>query len=187
VLLSEDSQQDEDRVARAIEEQGLRDVIDDAASSMSGTARKALGAEVSTVAERLLDTDLIDAILTGWTKHTDLLRAARHTRDAPGSREVMDLITHRIRASHESGVDFFIDELRIAHIVFQLILEFEVKGLVAVVSDGRLMAIAGGSCIVTIMLTAKERRLLQHKASIDLPLVVRLGSGFPLLRDEPMS
>src|SRR5262245_5703213 len=117
VLLSEDSQQDEDRVARAIEEQGLRDVIDDAASSMSGTARKALGDELSTVTEQLLDADLVDAVLTGWTKHTDLLRAARHTQEVPGSREILDLITHRIRAIHESEVDFFIDEVRIAHIV----------------------------------------------------------------------
>jgi hypothetical protein len=184
VLLSGDGQQDADGVARALDAQGLRDVIGDAASSLSSTARKAVGDEVSSVAHRLLDVDVADAVLAGWTKHTDLIQAARRTRETPGSREILDLATHRITATHESDVDFFIDELRIAHIVVRLSLDFEVKGLVAIVGDGRLTAIAGGSCTVTVTLTAKDRRLLQHKGSIDLPLTVRLGAGFALLPDE---
>jgi len=171
-------------VARALDEQGVREVIDDAARGLSGTAREAVGAEVTAVAQRLLDADLGDAVLSGWTKHADLIQAARRTRDAPGSREILDLATHRITSTHDSDVDLLLGELTVARIHFQLALEFEVKALVAIVSDGRLTAIAGGVCTVTVRVSAEERRLLEHKGTIELPLAIRLGAGLALLPDE---
>jgi hypothetical protein len=60
-----------------------------------------------------------------------------------------------------------------------------VKGLVATVQHGRLTALSGGGDVVAT-LAAEGRQLAKREAHLQLPQLVRLGDGIPLLNDiEP--
>jgi hypothetical protein len=68
-------------------------------------------------------------------------------------------------------------------VCFELCVEFVVRGLVATVRQGHLVAFRSGSCEVTATLAAEGRRLVTRQAQLQLPRVIRLGDGVPLLRD----
>src|SRR6266542_3410376 len=70
----------------------------------------------------------------------------------------------------------------VATVHFELSVKFVVKGLVATVQHGRLVALSGG-CDVAATLTAEGRQLAKREAQLQLPLLVRLGGGIPLLHD----
>jgi hypothetical protein len=59
-----------------------------------------------------------------------------------------------------------------------------VKNLVARVSDGRLVSLSGGQGEVKATLKWKRVEMESAKVPLKLPLVVRLGDGFPLLTQE---
>ena len=50
--------------------------------------------------------------------------------------------------------------------------------------DGRLVELGSGSCDFACSLTIDKYRVAERKARLELPLVVRLGSGVPLLPDD---
>ena len=66
---------------------------------------------------------------------------------------------------------------------FELAVKFVVKGLVAAVQHGRLVAVHSGDCDVTATVAAEGRQLAKREAHLQLPLLVRLGGGIPLLHD----
>jgi hypothetical protein len=169
-------------LAHALDEQGVRGFLGDALQNLSRSGQAAVSGEVATAVQGLLDLDLGDLVLGGWCKQADLRAAARRTAATPGSAEVVELVTHRITSTHSPSVDLLVDGARVATVRFELCVEFVVKGVVATVRDGRLVAVRFGVCDVTATLSADGRQLATRQAQLQLPLVVRLGDGVPLLR-----
>lgn len=67
--------------------------------------------------------------------------------------------------------------------VFELKVEFDLNGVVAVVRRGDLVALRCGECVVTATLTLQGTSLKRsRKSRIDLPLAVRLNPAIPLTR-----
>jgi hypothetical protein len=59
--------------------------------------------------------------------------------------------------------------------------DFTVRGLAATVRDGRLVALTGGSGEITATVSVEKKTFIHRKADAQLPLIVRLGAGVPLL------
>jgi hypothetical protein len=57
-----------------------------------------------------------------------------------------------------------------------------VKGVAATVRDGHLVTLHTGICDVTGTLAADGRQLAKREAHFELPLLLHLGDGIPLLR-----
>ena len=95
----------------------------------------------------------------------------------------MELGTHRITSTHRPLVELLVDDVHAVTVCFELCVEFVVRGLVATVRQGHLVAFRSGSCEVTATLAAEGRRLVTRQAQLQLPRVIRLGDGVPLLRD----
>jgi hypothetical protein len=170
-----------DALAHALEEQGVLGSLGGALKGLSRAGREAASGQIANVAHGLLDLDLGDLVIGGWCKYADLTGAARRTIAAPGSTEVVELATHRITSTHRPFVEVLVDDVHVATVRFELCIEFVVKGLIGTVKRGRLVALHCGACDVTAKLAAEGRQLAKREAQLQLPLLLCLGDGIPLL------
>ena len=173
-------------MADALQQQGALGSISAAVKSLSRAGLGAVSNQIATAAHGLLnlDLDLGEALVTGWCQFADLTAAAKHTVAAPGSEVVVDLATHSITWTHNPQIDVLVNDARVATVHFELSIRFKVKGLAATVRYGRLVAASSGGCEVMGTLAAEGRRLAQREAQFQLPLLVRLGNGIPLLSSD---
>jgi hypothetical protein len=182
-LIGTPSEQDSvTALAEAMYEHGVLGSVGAALTKVSSAGRRAVGSQVATIAHNLLDLDLADLVVAGWCKFADLTAAARRTLGAPGSSEVVELATHTITSTHSPSVEVLVDNTPVATVRFELSIKFTVKGLVATVRDGRLVSFQSGGCEVTGTLAAEGRQLATRTAGVQLPMLLRLGDGIPLLR-----
>ncbi len=137
--------------------------------------------EVATEASGLLALNLLDLAVTGWKRYEALIKTARRTREAPKTEEIVALATHRIESSHHPTIELFIDGKSVATIKVDLSVAFDIDGVLAVVSQARLMSIRSGNCTVTGTLAIEKTVLAQRQHPLDLPGAVRLRNGVALL------
>jgi hypothetical protein len=161
---------------RAIDEQ----VVATALPRLSKAGRAAAAAELTDVAQGLLDLDLAGLVLAGWRKHRNLLAAATRTVERPGTTELVELATHRITSVHEPSVDVLVDGVRVAVVRLELKVELLVRALVATVRLGYLIGLRSGSFEVRVALAVAGREVTVGQTSLASPLFVRLGDGIPL-------
>ncbi len=88
----------------------------------------------------LVDINLIDLLITGWRQYQDLTSAARRTLAAPGSSELVSLITHRVTAAQEPYINVLVNGHLIATIRFSVSVVFDVSAMLAEISAGRLVS-----------------------------------------------
>ena len=183
-LLGGDTDADTAEVlARSLRESGVARSAIQGLRGLSVSALQAVHHEVATVADELLNLDLGDLLVSGWRKYTDLTKAAERTLARPDSEEVVVLATHRVVSTHHPSVDLVIDGAKVHTFIFELKVEFDLNGVVAVVRRGDLVALRCGECVVTATLTLAGTSLKRsRKGRIDLALVVRLHPPIPLAR-----
>jgi hypothetical protein len=181
-FLFDDDKDSVKALASALEKNGVLGSLTAAMAHLSRAGLGAVGEQVATVAHSLLDLDLGDLVMDGWRKYEDLVKAAERTLAAPDSSEVLDLATHSIASTHKPHVDVFLDDTKVATVRFELSVKFTVKGVVATVRDGCLVTLQSGICDVVGTLAAQDRELAKREGHYELPLLLHLGDGVPLLR-----
>jgi hypothetical protein len=170
-------------LARSLRESGVAGSAIQGIRGLSTSALQTVHREVATVTDGLLNLDLGDVLLSGWRKYTDLTKAAERTLGSPGSEEVVVLATHRVVSTHQPSADLIVDGAKVHSFVFELKVEFDLNGVVAVVRRGALVTLRCGECVVTATLTLKGTPLKRsRKGRIDLALAVRLNPPIPLVR-----
>jgi hypothetical protein len=170
-----------DVLAESLREHGTVETLITGFTGLTAAAGRAIEHEVATVAGDLLSLNLLDLAVAGWNRYEALTDAARRTRDAPTTEEVVALVTHRIESSHNPTVELFIDGKSVGTIEVELDVAFDMAGVVAVVRQARLTAIRSGNCTVSGTL-AIERTVVAHRQrQFDLPGAVRLHHGVALL------
>jgi hypothetical protein len=170
-------------MADALQQQGALGSISAAVKTLSRAGLGAVSNQIATPAHGLLnlDLDLGGLVVDGWCQFADLTAAAKHTAAVPGSEVVVDLATHSITWTHNPQIDVLVNDARVATVHFELSIRFTVKGLAATVRRGNLVRLSSGGCEVTGTLAAEGRQLAQREAQFQLPLLVRLGDGIPVL------
>jgi hypothetical protein len=179
-----DSQDSVGALARSLDETGVVGTFDEALKHLSRAGYKAVGRQIAGVAHGMLDLDLGDLVVGGWCKFADLVAAAKRTVAAADSKEIVELSKHTITYAHHPHVDVLVNDARVATVQFDLAIKFVVKGLSGTISNGHLVALHSGSCDVAGSLAAEGRQLAKREAHLELPLLVRLGDGVPLLRSR---
>jgi hypothetical protein len=178
LFLFGDSQEESiDALAHSLHEHGV------VGSLGEGAKRTAANDQVAAVAHGLLDLDLGGLVIAAWGKWADLTAAAKRTFATQDSSEVVELAVHTITSSHRPFVELLVNDTHVATVHFELAVKFVIKGLVATVQHGRLVAVHAGDCDLTATLAAEGRQLAKREAHLQLPVLVRLGSGLPLLHD----
>jgi hypothetical protein len=154
--------------------------------------REAAVREAAVTAAGLLKVDLIEVLVSGLREQRDIFTAARRTLATPGSKELVGLAPHRISTMQQPAVGILIDGKRVHTLQLGLSIFFEVTGLVAGISHGRLSAVHAGRGHVGVALTIHEIEVLTRRTNLELPGHAGLKRGFRLLPashypDEPYS
>jgi hypothetical protein len=137
--------------------------------------------EVATEVGGLLSLNLLDVAIAGWNRYAALREAARRTRDARTTEEIVTLAKHRIESSYHPSVEVFIDGKSVGTIEVELEVAFDMAGVLAVIREGRLTAIRSGNCTITGTLAIERAVVAQRQRQFDLPGAVRLHHGVALL------
>jgi hypothetical protein len=143
--------------------------------------REAAVREAAMAAAGLLKVDLIEVLVSGWRENRDIFTAARRTLEMPGSSELVGLAQHRISTVQQPAVGILIDGKWVHTLQLGLSIFFEVTGLVAGISHGRLAAVHAGRGHVGVALTIHEIEVLTKRSHLELPGHVGLKRGFRLL------
>jgi hypothetical protein len=143
--------------------------------------REAAVREAAVAATGLLKVDLIEVLVSGWRQQRDIFTAARRTLDMPGSKELVGLAPHRISTMQQPAVGILIDSKRVHTLQLGLSIFFEVTGLVAGISQGRLAGVHAGRAHVGVALTIHEIEVLTKRSHLELPGQLSLRQGFRLL------
>ena len=139
--------------------------------------------EVSSMSAGLLDIDLVYVLVAGWCKYAALAEAARRTAAAPGTEELVNVATHRVSAAHDPYIELLVDGVKVATVHVGLELRFDIKALVAGVKEGKLAAVHLGTCEIAASLSLQGVSVASRTTEVELPAVIRLGKGIPLLSD----
>ncbi|MFC5661424.1 hypothetical protein ACFP3U_00350 [Kitasatospora misakiensis] len=174
-----------DALAEALHEQGTVGALLHGVPRLTGAAGRAVEHEVAAALDGLLGRDLFGFAAAGWSRYAALTGAARRTRAAPESEEVVVLANHRITSANTPSVDLLVDGTPVGSVRMQLTLAIELAGVVAVIRRARLVELRAGTCTVTGTLLVQSQNLVQRRRRYDLPGAVRLRHGIPLLLDEP--
>ena len=125
---------------------------------------------------------LADVLRHGWSRYADLLAAARHTRDHPGSTETVALARHTLPADHEVHLDVLVDGHLVTTVHLGARLELVVHSVVAEVAHGAVVALASGSATATGTLTLAGTPVLTKARDVDLSSLLRRDVELQLLR-----
>ncbi|MGH3913653.1 MAG: hypothetical protein ACRDTC_09605 [Pseudonocardiaceae bacterium] len=150
---------------------------------LSGAALRAVSTQLAEVVLTSLDLlDVRELVVNGWCKHKDLREAAVRTHAVAGSEELVVLATHRIDSTHQPSVDLIVKEATVHTCVFDVGVEFEINGVLAVVRQGMLTALRGGTCLITATLALGEIPLLPpQQRRIELAKFITLNPPVRLL------
>jgi hypothetical protein len=203
VFLFGETKDSVDVLARALQKQGVGGALQNAVSELSQAGRnavkkvpsaglKAVLDEIATEAYgQLLNHDLGDLVIAGCKKYEKLRTAAQRTLANRDSTELVELAHRPISSIHHPSVEVKWEpgDVYVATVTFELSVKFDLQGI-ATVRHGRLVSISGdcdAAATVGWCPRPNESRLLaKREAHFQLPLLVRLGAGIPLLHDiEP--
>lgn len=171
------------QLAAALKESGVLGSVISGLGKLSKAGMEAVGDQIASIGADLLGLGLDTLIVEGWRKFEDLQAAAQRTRAAGGS-EVLDLASHSITSTHEPKIELRLDDIPVAALQFELSLSFVLKAVVATVRDGRLVSLHSGICDVDGSLAVQDKPLASRSGHFELPLLMRLGAGVPLLVDD---
>lgn len=174
---------DADELARSFTDRGVIRSGIKGLRHLSGSAGRALTRELAEVVLKSLDVvDLKDLLVGGWRKYKDLTDAAVRTLAAAGTQELVALAAHRIVSTHQPSVDLIVKGINVHTVVFDLTVAFDVSGVLAVVREGKLAALRGGTCLITGELALGEAPLLPPvERRVDLARFVTLKPAVRLL------
>ena len=168
-------------LARQIVSAGRGQNLGRALERLPRVTRDAAIREAALAAAVLLKIDLVDVLVAGWRDHRDIRSAAQRTLATPGSKELVGVAPHRISTVQQPAVSILLDGHRVHTLQLGLSIIFEVTGLVAGVSRGRLAGLHAGRGEVGVALTVHEIEILAKRAHLELPGMLALRTGLRLL------
>jgi hypothetical protein len=180
-LLFGSSAEAPEALARQIVSAGRGQNLGRALTHLPRVTQEAAIREAALAAAVLLKVDLVDVLIAGWREHRDIYSAARRTLATPGSKELVGLAPHRISTVQQPAVSILLDGHQVHTLQLGLSIIFEVTGLVAGISHGRLAGLHAGRGELGVALTVHEIEVLTKRTHLELPGVVALRKGFRLL------
>lgn len=154
-----------------------------ALSRLPDATKRAVLDEVGTAAAGMLEMDVTDVFRNVWAKHTALREAAVATAAEPDTEQIVDLANHSASFTYDPAVEVQVAGLPVATIGLRVELEIQIRGLLAVVCRGRLTAVRAGSAAAAGTLSIADQQVAKRRVNLNLPLVLRLRKGIPLLEE----
>ncbi|GAA4601769.1 hypothetical protein BJY16_004007 [Actinoplanes octamycinicus] len=154
--------------------------IRDGLGRMPAAGKDAVLAEVGKVADGILEMGVTDLLDEGWNRYTALTDAAAKSLANPGGRELVEMASHTASVDYRPAVEVHLADLPVATVGMRALLEFQLRGLVAVVADGALTALRAGTweCAGTLELAGQQ--VARREGAVDMPAEIRFSRPIPL-------
>jgi hypothetical protein len=120
----------------------------------------------SAAAEKLngvLDKDVTESLVQGWTKIRDVREAAARTAKPPGAMEVVALGKHEQKVTHHPVLMFTVGKMPSTEFEFTLELVAQFKSVKIAINGGRIRSVAPGEASAIARLKYKEVLLTEKK------------------------
>lgn len=150
------------------------------AGALKSGTRDLVEREINSAAAGLLEIDLGDVLLGGWVRYRALRDAAVRTRDR--GCETVELVRHRVTATHRPWVELRAGEVMIGRVDFEITTTLQIDGAVAVVEKAELRRMQFGECTATVAFTVLPQRPLgERRRKLPAWRVFELRNPIPLL------
>lgn len=139
------------------ESRGRLDLEEKLRSHPAFQSVKAMPGVVALIAKDILaylDVPIGSLAASAYEKHERMERAKRETAQAPGSRQVVQLMEHKITNELKPRIEMEVKGVTQTLLGLELATELSVESATAVVESGRLVDIAPGSAKVSVTLSA---------------------------------
>jgi hypothetical protein len=156
-------------------------VVDEKIRVLGRVGREFVVEELTRAILEVVDSDVLALMGAAWRKHTKLVETARRTSTSPGAEEQVVLATHRMSSIQEPQVDVLVDGTLLGTLDLRVSVSFEVKGLVAIVREGRLIALRAGSSTAEAALAIEGIEIARRDMEFDLTSEISLASGIALV------
>ena len=137
--------------------------------------------EVSDAAGRLLDMNIEDILIAAWKKHEEIKRYCDRKKYPSEETILCPLGRHKVKSVHHPYIEIYVNEESIGRMVFDLVLRFDLEGIILKIRDAKIMEIMAGKCKGSGSLKYGEVVLLKKESQkIPIPGNISLGSGIPI-------
>ena len=182
-LLWEDARRAGESLERQLRKASVsRDVL--ATNPVDARVFPVLDERISEAVRGAVDLDLGDVVIGAWTGYRKLREAATTTRAGGPPVDVM-LAEHEITMVHHPVVDVLVDGVLAGQLTFDLVLSLLVRSAIAVVDDGRLIALRGGQVAAKAALELRGTTLAEGERTCLAGMMVTLGNGVDLVGTPP--
>jgi hypothetical protein len=167
-------------LTQRLDRAGVREASRRASEGLSRIAQREVQSQITSIANLVLGSDVVDLIAAGWRKHRELTIAAKSTVAAPDKTVLVDLYSHRITSAHDWTIDIIVANTPVTSIDFTLTVAFDIEPVLAIVRGGRLVGLRGGQCFVDADLDVQHNRVAEQRRQIDLRALISFTPGMPL-------
>jgi hypothetical protein len=150
-------------------------------TGLTAAAARILTSQIADALAQILDLDLTQIVLDGWSKHRELLAAARKTARSPGRTEEVQLADHRISSRHQPAIEVYLNGSRVATVQLELEVWIDLQSVIALVRGGRLVEIRAGDTGVGARLATAGHDIAERRIRCTAGVLIQLGSGVALL------
>lgn len=140
-------------------------------------------AELDVALERACGTRLAEILLRGWRELEAIKDAAATSVATPGVELPVSLGDHAITAEQHPEIEVVVAGVPAVTLPLAVLARLELTDVVAVVSEGALVAVRGGRVDASLELSAAEVRLAATTASLDLDVAFPLPHPVDLSDD----
>jgi hypothetical protein len=150
-----------------------------AAPRLPAAAHRSLDERVGGVLHRLLDLDLGELVVEGWGDGGELADAVARGRHTRTVAEIAPA-DHRITSTHHPTVDVLAGGEAVTTLRFELEVSLRLRGVLALVGSGFLLAVPRGRLVAAATLSLGGREVLTGTGRGPVAAVLQLGDGLLL-------
>ena len=166
-------------LARALRDGGVAARTLVGAPQAARSAHRSFDERVAEVLHRLLEIDLGDLVVEGWSRRAELADAVTRTRLGRSGADV-ELGEHGITSTHQPVVDVLAGGVAVSELRFDVVVRLRLRGALAQVRGGLLVAVSRGQLAAEAELSLGGRRLLAGNGRGPVRSVLCLGDGLVL-------
>jgi hypothetical protein len=125
--------------------------------------------DVASTLSSLLDVPLRGLALKGWRQYRDVAEARRSTAEHPGTREVVELLEHRIESRQSPAIEVTVEGVPREVLALDLLVEIEATTAQLVIEHGEIVRFETGPAVARGTLSAHDVVLASHEfQAVDL-------------------
>ncbi len=171
-------------MASALQASRAADLVSGRLVDFTQATREQAVREVGRISADLLDLNFADLIIGALASYASLQEAARRTAAAPGTEELVELISHQVALDNQPSIELLVDGAHVATVHLLLLLVIDIQALTATVRQGRLVTVQLGRCDIDAALCIERVPVASKKATLQLPVFLPVGSRIPLAKPE---